>query len=125
MVVHERGLHIAFFKDAAPQVHRVDAEADGADPALPPQFLQSFDPFANGPFHVAAALVLDVVQVNDVEVVDSQTAGALFEGKTHPARDFFANHWVADGDLITGQNQNAGPMVARLMMQRVLAKRAA
>jgi putative intracellular protease/amidase len=52
-------------------------------------------------------------------------AGALFEGKSHPARDFFANHFVADGDLITGQNQNAGPMVARLMMQRVLAKRAA
>jgi putative intracellular protease/amidase len=49
-------------------------------------------------------------------------AGALFESKTHPARDFFANHYVADGDLITGQNQNAGPMVARLMMQRVLAK---
>jgi putative intracellular protease/amidase len=52
-------------------------------------------------------------------------AGALFEGKSHPARDFFANHFVADGDLITGQNQNAGPMVARLMMQRVLAKQAA
>jgi putative intracellular protease/amidase len=52
-------------------------------------------------------------------------AGALFEGKHHPARDFFANHFVADGDLITGQNQNAGPMVARLMMQRVLAKRPA
>ena len=50
-------------------------------------------------------------------------AGALFEGKHHPARDFFANHYVADGDLITGQNQNAGPMVARLMMQRVLAGR--
>jgi putative intracellular protease/amidase len=50
-------------------------------------------------------------------------AGALFEGTSHPARDFFANHFVADGDLITGQNQNAGPMVARLMMQRVLAKR--
>jgi putative intracellular protease/amidase len=52
-------------------------------------------------------------------------AGALFESETHPARDFFANHFVADGDLITGQNQNAGPMVARLMMQRVLAKQAA
>jgi putative intracellular protease/amidase len=51
-------------------------------------------------------------------------AGALFEGRTHPARDFFANHYVADGDLITGQNQNAGPMVAHLMMQRVLAKHA-
>lgn len=49
-------------------------------------------------------------------------AGARFEGRSHPARDFFANHYVADGDLITGQNQNAGPMVARLMMQRVLAK---
>jgi putative intracellular protease/amidase len=52
-------------------------------------------------------------------------AGALFESESHPARDFFANHYVADGDLITGQNQNAGPMVARMMMQRVLAKHAA
>ena len=51
-----------------------------------------------------------------------RAAGALFEGKHHPARDFFANHFVVDGDLITGQNQNAGPMVARLMMQRVLEK---
>jgi|SRR5688572_20364138 len=50
-------------------------------------------------------------------------AGALFEGKRHSARDFFANHYVADGDLITGQNQNAGLMVARLMMQRVIARR--
>jgi len=53
-----------------------------------------------------------------------RNAGALFECRHHKARDFFANHFVADGDLITGQNQNAGPMVARLMMQRVLAKRA-
>ena len=52
-------------------------------------------------------------------------AGALFESQTHPKRDFFANHYVADNDLITGQNQNAGPMVARLMMQRVLAKQTA
>jgi putative intracellular protease/amidase len=51
-----------------------------------------------------------------------RAAGALFEGKHHPARDFFANHFVADGDLITGQNQNAGPMVARLMIQRVVEK---
>jgi putative intracellular protease/amidase len=50
-------------------------------------------------------------------------AGALFEGQRHQARDFFANHYVSDGNLITGQNQNAGPMVARLMMQRVQANR--
>jgi len=52
-----------------------------------------------------------------------RAAGARFEGRTHPLRDFFANHWVVDGDLITGQNQNAGPMVARLMLERVDAKR--
>jgi putative intracellular protease/amidase len=52
-----------------------------------------------------------------------RAAGARFEASTHPARDFFANHWVADGDLITGQNQNAGPMAARLMLQRVGLKR--
>ncbi len=54
-----------------------------------------------------------------------RAAGALFECVHHPLRDFFANHYVVDGDLVTGQNQNAGPMVARLMMQRVLAQRAA
>ena len=54
-----------------------------------------------------------------------RAAGARFESKRHAFRDFFANHYVADGDLITGQNQNAGPMVARLMMQRVLEKKRA
>ncbi|MFN8548621.1 MAG: type 1 glutamine amidotransferase domain-containing protein [Candidatus Eisenbacteria bacterium] len=49
-------------------------------------------------------------------------AGARYECRHHPVKDFFANHLVVDGDLITGQNQNAGPMVARLMMQRALAK---
>jgi len=53
-----------------------------------------------------------------------RAAGACFECTHHPVRDFFANHVVQDGDLITGQNQNAGPMVARLMMQRVLANSA-
>jgi putative intracellular protease/amidase len=51
-----------------------------------------------------------------------RAVGADFECVHHPVRDFFANHYVADGDLITGQNQNAGPMVARLMMARVLEK---
>ncbi len=53
-----------------------------------------------------------------------RAAGARFESRTHPVRDFFANHYVADGDLITGQNQNAGPMVARLMLERLCEKRA-
>ncbi len=46
--------------------------------------------------------------------------GARFESATR-FRDPFANHWVVDGNLVTGQNQNAGPMVAREMMQLVLA----
>ena len=53
-----------------------------------------------------------------------RAAGARFESSTHPLRDFFANHFIADGDLITGQNQNAGPMVARLMLERLREKRA-
>ncbi len=48
-------------------------------------------------------------------------AGARFESATR-FRDPFANHWVVDGDLVTGQNQNAGPMVAREML-RLLARR--
>ena len=42
--------------------------------------------------------------------------GADFESETR-RRDPLANHWVVDGNLVTGQNQNAGPMVAREMMQ--------
>jgi putative intracellular protease/amidase len=52
-------------------------------------------------------------------------AGARFESQKHAFRDFFANHYVADGDLVTGQNQNAGPMVARLMLDRLREKRSA
>jgi arylsulfatase A-like enzyme/putative intracellular protease/amidase len=44
--------------------------------------------------------------------------GAAFECRTR-LRDPLANHWVVDGNLVTGQNQNAGPMVARAMLQRV------
>ena len=45
-----------------------------------------------------------------------RSVGAVFESETK-FRDPFANHWVVDGKLVTGQNQNAGPMVAREMMQ--------
>jgi len=41
--------------------------------------------------------------------------GADFESQTR-RRDPLANHWVVDGNLVTGQNQNAAPMVAREMM---------
>lgn len=46
--------------------------------------------------------------------------GAEFESETR-FRDPLANHWVVDGNLVTGQNQNAGPMVAREMLQLVRA----
>ncbi len=46
--------------------------------------------------------------------------GARFESSTR-FRDPFANHWVVDGNLVTGQNQNAGPMVAREMMRLTAA----
>ena len=36
---------------------------------------------------------------------------------THRRRDPFANHWEVDGNIVTGQNQNAGPMVAREIMK--------
>ena len=52
-----------------------------------------------------------------------RSKGAVFESESK-FRDPFANHWVVDGNLVTGQNQNAAPMVAREMMQ-VLATSAA
>ena len=48
--------------------------------------------------------------------------GALYESSTR-FRDVLANHWVVDDNLITGQNQNSGPMVAREML-RLVAERA-
>jgi putative intracellular protease/amidase len=44
--------------------------------------------------------------------------GAVFESQTR-FRDPLANHWVVDGNLVTGQNQNAAPMVARELMHLV------
>ncbi len=45
-----------------------------------------------------------------------RSLGADFESQTR-FRDPFANHWVVDGNLVTGQNQNAAPMVAREMLR--------
>ena len=42
--------------------------------------------------------------------------GALYESSTRIS-DVLANDWVIDGNPITGQNQNAGPIVAREMLR--------
>ncbi|MGF1599072.1 MAG: type 1 glutamine amidotransferase domain-containing protein [Acidimicrobiales bacterium] len=47
-----------------------------------------------------------------------RAAGAEFESAS-ARREILANHWVVDGNLVTGQNQNAAPMVARLMMEQL------
>lgn len=51
---------------------------------------------------------------------DLRAAGALFEADT-AFRDFFANHVVVDGRLVTGQNQNSGAETAHQMMEVMLA----
>ncbi|MEC7292573.1 MAG: type 1 glutamine amidotransferase domain-containing protein, partial [Actinomycetota bacterium] len=38
---------------------------------------------------------------------------------THRFRDPFANCWEVDGNIVTGQNQNAAPMVAREIMELI------
>lgn len=50
---------------------------------------------------------------------DLRAAGAKFESRTG-FRDIFASHIVADGRLVTGQNQNDGAATADRMMQAVL-----
>jgi putative intracellular protease/amidase len=47
-----------------------------------------------------------------------RAAGALFESKM-AFRDVFANHVVVDGNIVTGQNQNAGAETAQKMMHLV------
>jgi putative intracellular protease/amidase len=48
-------------------------------------------------------------------------AGAEFESRT-AFRDFFANHVVVDGNLVTGQNQNSGAETAQKMMELLAAR---
>jgi putative intracellular protease/amidase len=63
-------------------------------------------------------------QVRDLRITDTphhpetelRNKGALYESSTRIS-DVLANHWVVDGNLVTGQNQNAGPMVAREMLR--------
>lgn len=50
---------------------------------------------------------------------DLRAAGANFESATG-FRDIFASHVVADGRLVTGQNQNDGAETADRMMQVIL-----
>lgn len=45
-----------------------------------------------------------------------RAAGALFESET-AFQDIFADHVVVDGRIVSGQNQNAGPEVANLMIK--------
>ena len=62
-------------------------------------------------------------QVHELGITDTphhpetelRKLGAEFESETR-FRDPLANHWVVDGNLVTGQNQNAAPMVAREML---------
>ena len=50
---------------------------------------------------------------------DLRAAGAKFEASSK-FRDIFASHVVADGRLVTGQNQNDGAETADRMMQAIL-----
>jgi putative intracellular protease/amidase len=50
---------------------------------------------------------------------DLCAAGALFESRT-AFRDMFANHVVIDGNIVTGQNQNAGAETAQKMMELLI-----
>jgi putative intracellular protease/amidase len=70
-------------------------------------------------------------QVHDLRITNTpqhpetelRRKGALYEASRRIS-DVLANHWVVDGNLVTGQNQNAGPMVAREML-RLAQKRLA
>ena len=63
-------------------------------------------------------------QVRDLRITNTpqhpetelRSRGALYESSKRIS-DVLANHWVIDGNLVTGQNQNAGPMVAREMLR--------
>lgn len=51
----------------------------------------------------------------------TQERWAIFESIT-AARDFIANYVVADGQIVTGQNQNSGAEVAPWLMELIEAR---
>jgi arylsulfatase A-like enzyme/putative intracellular protease/amidase len=65
-------------------------------------------------------------QVRDLRITDTphhpetelRRLGADYRC-THRFRDPFANCWEVDGNIVTGQNQNAAPMVAREIMELI------
>jgi putative intracellular protease/amidase len=71
--------------------------------------------------HLTAATDRQVAQLGIAQTPqhperELRAAGALFESAS-AFRDILANHIVADGRLVTGQNQNAGTETAQIMMR--------
>lgn len=71
--------------------------------------------------HLSAVTDRQVEQLRILETPqhperELRAAGALFEANT-AFRDFFATHTVADGRLVTGQNQNSGVETAEQMIR--------
>jgi hypothetical protein len=68
----------------------------------------------------ADCLVTDK-QMDEVEI-ELTPLGPETATRQAPSSNPRANHFVADGDPITGPSQNAGPMVVRLMIERVVER---
>jgi putative intracellular protease/amidase len=83
-------------------------------------------PLLNGK-HVTAVTDRQVAQLGITQTPqhperELRQAGAVFESST-AFRDIFATHVVADGRLVTGQNQNSGMATAQRMLSIAAAQR--
>ena len=54
--------------------------------------------------------------LEDMAAAELRALGAVFESATK-FRDPLANHWVVDGNLVTGQNQNSGYETSHRIME--------
>jgi len=111
-------------------------EANGADVILggvchgPLGFLKAKDKNDNPLVRGRKISAVTDKQVKELDITitpqhperELRATGALFESKT-AFQDTFANHVAIDGNLVTGQNQNAGAEVAQRMMALVEKKK--
>ena len=77
--------------------------------------------------HVTAVSDRQITELGVAETPQHPETELRKKGADYSARsgfrDVLANHWVVDGNLVTGQNQNAGPMVAREMLRLARQRR--
>src|ERR1700677_165614 len=79
VVVHQRSVYLQRRENAHPKIHGINAKAYAPDAPFPLQLLYCVVSLGKRPFGVFPILIFDVVDMNEIEVVDTQAGGTLVQ----------------------------------------------